>query len=314
MASTIPFETLPDDVRRLRARFEAEVEPHRADLWRYCRGLTGSPWEAEDLVQETLQRALGKLAGIWQPVSARAYLFRVATNAWIDRVRREGRWRWEEVGEDAATAEPDAELRVRAHEAVARVVTLLPPLQRVVFLLCESLGFRAREAADLLGSTEGAVKAALHRARVRLASAEPTARSAPGPLEPDALVRRFIAAFDARDADALAALLHEDAVTSIVGSADEFGREVSRRQSLAEWAAEPGRQWAEWWEVEGRRVVLALAEAAGGRGLLTVIDLERAGEMVVAQRNYYYCPELLEELAGALGIPALTHGHQYAGS
>ena len=75
------------EVRAVRMRFLDEVEPWRNDLYRYCRGLTGSVWDAEDLVQETLLRAFSKLSELhWDVLNPRAWLFVVATNVWRDRL------------------------------------------------------------------------------------------------------------------------------------------------------------------------------------------------------------------------------------
>ncbi|HLN62934.1 MAG TPA: RNA polymerase sigma factor, partial [Symbiobacteriaceae bacterium] len=82
------LEELESPLRQLRQRFEDLTEPCRPDLWRYCLRLTGSPWDAEDLVQETLARAFARMAQYWQPLEARPYLFRIATNTWIDARRR----------------------------------------------------------------------------------------------------------------------------------------------------------------------------------------------------------------------------------
>lgn len=320
----------PDDLsgaaRALRTRFEAEVEPLRGDLWRYCHRLTGSAWDAEDLVQETMQKALARLAELWQPVNTRAYLFRIASNAWIDRRRREVRMEMTNLDEDVEAADAHPDIRVQAHEALARMVALLTPLQRAVVLLCDTLDFTGPETAALLGSTEGAVKAALHRARRALASAARPSGDAspagmtdapsgaayrePGDLEP--LVRRYVEAFDARDADAIAALFHEDAEATIVGCAVEMGREVIRANSLAEWAGDPVRQWARAGRVEGRDVLFVFSEGAGGTARLhSLVELTVEGGGVREQRTYYFCPELLEHVAAELGIEAETHGHQY---
>ncbi len=71
-------------------RFRQEYEPLQPELYRYCRRLTRSPWDAEDLVQDTLARALVILGSVigQDIVNPRAWLFRVASNLWIDRVRR----------------------------------------------------------------------------------------------------------------------------------------------------------------------------------------------------------------------------------
>lgn len=81
--------TLPSDIRRSWRQFLAAFEELRPDLYRYCRHLTRSPWDAEDLAQDALARAfvtLGKSGTA--PPNPRAWLFRVATNAWIDEQRR----------------------------------------------------------------------------------------------------------------------------------------------------------------------------------------------------------------------------------
>ena len=70
------------------------IEPVRPALYRYCRRLTGDLWEAEDLLQETLLRGFGAIGrGDLHGESSRvkdtrAYLFRVATNLWVDQLRR----------------------------------------------------------------------------------------------------------------------------------------------------------------------------------------------------------------------------------
>lgn len=319
-------DDLPGAARALRTRFEAEVEPLRGDLWRYCHRLTGSAWDAEDLVQETMQKALARLAELWQPVNTRAYLFRIASNAWIDRRRREVRMELTDLDDEVAAADAHPDLRIQAHEALARMVALLTPLQRAVVLLCDTLDFTGPETAALLGSTEGAVKAALHRARRALAvAARPTdpaspahERSAPSGVtyreagELDPLVQRYVEAFDARDADAIAALFHEDAQATIVGCAVELGRDVIRANSLAEWAGDPVRQWARAGRLEGRDVLFVFCEGAGGTPRLhSLVELAVEGGGVREQRTYYFCPELLEHVASALGMEAETHGHQY---
>ena len=90
------LQSLAASVRAAQDAFVSAIEPHRDAFWRYCYRLTGSVWDAEDLVQESLARAFGRLSMVWQPPQLRAYLFRIASNTWIDsrrHARREyGRW------------------------------------------------------------------------------------------------------------------------------------------------------------------------------------------------------------------------------
>ena len=80
---------LAGDVRQSLHRFLDVYEPLRSDLYRYCRYLTRSSWDAEDLAQDAMARAfvtLGRMGGA--PPNPRAWLFRVASNLWIDATRR----------------------------------------------------------------------------------------------------------------------------------------------------------------------------------------------------------------------------------
>src|SRR5262245_57865168 len=70
-------------------RYIDRLEPHRPALHAYCRRLTGSVWDGEDLVQDTLLRVFSLLGKTDAPIdNPKAYLIRTATNLWIDRVRR----------------------------------------------------------------------------------------------------------------------------------------------------------------------------------------------------------------------------------
>lgn len=317
----VSIDALAEPLREMRLRFEAVLEPQREALWHFCRRLTGSSWDAEDLVQETMLKAFASLPNVWQPLDGRAFLFRIAANTWVDQVRRSRRAPMEDLEAHPELQAPAAaDRRVALHDAMERLVLLLPPRQRVVLLLCDSLDFRAREVAAMLATTEGAVKAALHRARVTLATA---AESGPLPrtatdhrARVDPIVARYVDAFDRRDPDAIAALLHEDAVVTIVGCAEEFGRAAARANSLSEWAADPRAQWVEPGVLEGRPALFVfyrLADAPRALGWVTTLETDADG--ILGQRQFYFTPEFIRHAAGLLGVPATTHGHQYgAGS
>ncbi|MCF6411211.1 RNA polymerase sigma factor [Pseudalkalibacillus salsuginis] len=66
--------TIVKDTRSLHNYFEKEIEPFRKDLWNYCRYVTCSPWEGEDLFQETLLKAFAMLPQIWQPLNISSVL------------------------------------------------------------------------------------------------------------------------------------------------------------------------------------------------------------------------------------------------
>ena len=306
------LEELESPLRQLRQRFEDLTEPHRPDLWRYCLRLTGSPWDAEDLVQETLARAFARMAQYWQPLEARPYLFRIATNTWID-ARRRARLPLDVL--DGQVPAPAAQDPTATLAAMETLVTLLPPRQRVVVLLTQVFDFTAGEVAAMIGTTEGAVKAALHRARTTLAAgAEAAAQASATRLTPApaSVVARYLDAFNRRDLDALCSLLSSDAVAEIVGVAEEIGRDVVRRNSLSEWAADPQPMWAEAGSLDGREAIFVFFRTAEHeQALAWIVTLDCAGDAITTLRNYCFCPDLLRHAAGQLGVPASVYGYRY---
>lgn len=306
---------LSEPLRDLRSLFAAYVDVHRPALWRYCLRLTQSAWDAEDLVQETLTKAFAHLPNFWHRLDARAYLFRIATNTWIDHLRRS---RYElDAFDDERHAPADTPVDpLEIEEAIRRLLVFLPPRQRVVFLLTQALDFRAGEVAAMLHTTEGAVKATLHRARTTLkehaAHPAPPAGDGASPAVTPSVVQTYVTLFNRRDATGIAALLDEHVAVEIVGVGEEHGRAEVEAASLAEWAADPRPQWMETGTFEGRPVGLVYYGRPGGeRTLGWVTTLEIAGDRIVRQRIYYFCPELLQQVAAAVGVPASNHGYHY---
>ena len=301
---------LADSMRALHDGFLAAIAPHRAAFWRYCYRLTGSPWDAEDLAQESLARAIGKLSNVWQPTEPRAYLFRIASNTWIDGLRRAGAAEHarEEMADQIA---PEDDVQIASADALEHLAAALPRAQAAVVLLVDVFDFRLAEAAEMLNVTVGAVKGLLQRARRSLATrrdvpdAKPTARrtAAPNPL-----AARYIDAFNRRDIDAIAAMIHDDGVVDIVGVGEDRGRKQVRADSLPQWRVDPLPQRAEAGEFAGAAVVLVFAPREDGTECLHRIDRQFwiEGRMILS-RTYFYTPELLALAGDALGMPAAQH-------
>lgn len=298
------------EIRGLRRRFAAQLDPVRPELHRYCRALTGDPWDAEDLVQETLLRGFAKLAEVhWEVERPRAWLFRVATNLWIDRRRKrlpgalpEG---WDPADEPVALA---PEVR----EALERLARQLPPRERVAVLLKDVFGWSLSEVAAASRTSVGAVKAALHRGRTKLNAAPPAAAAAPGPELPRDLLDAFCAAFNDRDMPRLVALFHADVEAEVVGMVQEYGRDQLRQGSLHhtlfDEAGDPqaavhryGDEWV---------VVLRYAKPAGV-AVEDVLRFEVCDGALSRLRYYYFCPEVLAEVTAALGLPLRANGYRY---
>src|SRR6185437_7269983 len=140
---------LPAATQQSWRRFLATYEPLRGDLYRYARYLTRSPWDAEDLVQDTLARAFVTLAQMGgDPPNPRAWLFRVASNLWIDHVRRR---RELPVDEPAIAAhEPRA-----TREAAGTLLVTLSPQERAAVVLKDVFELSLDEIAEALGTTVG---------------------------------------------------------------------------------------------------------------------------------------------------------------
>ena len=225
---------------------ELDLEQHRVELTAHCYRMLGSAFEAEDAVQETLVRAWRAFDRFEGRSSVRSWLYRIATNVCFDMLKsRQRRARPMDVapsksadsplGEalpEAAWVEPIPDSHVLptsgdpADVTVAResirlafVAALqhLPPRQRAVLILREVLRWRATEVAELLDTTVASVNSALQRARSTLATSSVTATDASRPMddEQQALLARYVDAFERYDIDSLTALLHEDATFSM---------------------------------------------------------------------------------------------------
>jgi RNA polymerase sigma-70 factor (ECF subfamily) len=234
----------------------------------------------------------------------------MATNAWIDRTRRDEPDALPD-GWDAPAAElaPTAEVR----EGLERLARVLPPRERAAVLLVDVFDLTLDETASLLEMTVGAVKAALHRARGKLARARDLAPERAPARErlPDERVDRFVSAFNARDLDGLAALFLDDAQARVIGMVQEYGREQIAKGSLHHTIFdEEGAPRVERALFRGEPVLLVWYEK-GTRAVEDVIRLAGDGRGIVALDYYYFCPEVLAEVGAALSVPIRTNGHRY---
>jgi RNA polymerase sigma-70 factor (ECF subfamily) len=195
-----------------RAQFLARVGELRPELHRYCARLTGSVFDGEDIVQDTLARGLAAVDQLDHLPALRPWLFRIAHNRAIDVVRERARRTGEPLAADEpiADASPGSELlRAEAvHLAVSRFIAL-PPAQRSAVILKDVLELSLDEIAGVLDMSLDAVKGALARGRARLVTLQAAAQtSAPPPPSP--AIARYAALFNAHDWDALRALLADD--------------------------------------------------------------------------------------------------------
>jgi RNA polymerase sigma-70 factor (TIGR02960 family) len=245
--------------------FRELTEPHRRELLVHCYRMLGSFQDAEDALQDTLLAAWQGLGGFEGRASLRTWLYRIATNQCLNARRSASRRpakAWDVPGvvppeptrlgevvwlepfpdvllEGAIDVPLGPDVRYEQSESISlafvKALQLLPPRQLAVLILRDVLGFHANEVADMLDSTVESVTSALKRARANLRRRRSPAadRESPptsdSPSE-DAIVAKFVSAYESADLDALVALLTDDVFISMPPMPFEYeGREVVAR-------------------------------------------------------------------------------------
>jgi RNA polymerase sigma-70 factor (TIGR02960 family) len=245
--------------------FEELAQPFRRELQVHCYRMLGSFQDAEDALQDTLLSAWRGLGGFAERASLRTWLYRIATNTCLNARRSAGRRKakeWDVPGveppeptqlgevpwlepypdtllEGAIDISPGPDARFDQTESISlafvTALQLLPPRQLAVLVLRDVLGFHANEVADMLDSTVESVNSALKRARAGLAMKLPPGgerRPAPACDSPseNAIVAKFVAAYESADLDSLVALLTDDVFISMPPLPFEYqGREPASR-------------------------------------------------------------------------------------
>lgn len=324
-----PVSELSDTVKESWHRFLDIYEPLRPDLYRYCRYLTRSPWDAEDLAQDTLARAFVTLGCVFKemPPNPRAWLFRVASNLWIDRTRR-----MREVAGDVPemSAEPESQVDP---EAAGALIVRLSPQERAAVVLKDVFDFTLEEIAQALSTSAGAIKAALHRGRSKLREPAPT--DLPGPNAPTReVLNAFCDAFNTRDLDRLTALLLDTATVEIVGLVTEYGPEAARDPETGSFygmmfgdlSSEDPRGGVEPHlrkgvlsttpRVEARNhraepILLFWYAHEDGEAVRAVVRVETDGNHLAHVRNYFFTPDVIAEVCRELDVPFHINGYRY---
>jgi RNA polymerase sigma-70 factor (ECF subfamily) len=242
-----------------------ELEQYRPQLTAYCYRMLGSPFDAEDAVQDTLVRAWRGADRFEGRAAVRSWLYRIATNVCLDMLKSsqrrarpmdlgparepvesnlyipaEARW-IEPIPDTMIGAEDPADVAV-ARESVrlALVAALqhLPARQRAVLILREVLRWEASEVAELLDTTVASVNSSLQRARATLAKSNLSASDSQQPLtaaERD-LLERYVSAFQRYDLSSLTSLIREDATQSM----PPFDMWLAGRDDIFAWWFGPG--------------------------------------------------------------------------
>jgi RNA polymerase sigma-70 factor (ECF subfamily) len=249
------------------SELEAQFEQYRSELKAYCYRMLGSPFDAEDAVQETFIRAWRGFERFEGRAALRSWLYRIATNVSLDMLNgKERRARpmdlgpaqepvesnlntlpevtWIEPVPDSIVVAGDgdpaevAQSRETLRLAFVAALQHLPPRQRAVLILCEGLRWKASEVAELLDTSVASVNSALQRARATLESSNVSATTTSASVDvADAeLLDRYVKAFEAYDMEALTSLIQEDATQSM----PPFDMWLSGRDDILSWWVGPG--------------------------------------------------------------------------
>ena len=311
---------LGDDTRRAASQawfdYLEFLDPFRPDLFRYCRRLTGDPWEAEDLVQDTVEQGFAKLASVHHQIQhPRAYILRIASNLWVDRLRR----RHTEAGILERTAQdptrepfalPSADRGISVRDAGSVLLGRLAPKERAALLLKDVFDLSLEETASILRTSIGAVKSALHRGRERLREPmEDGITTSQRPTPAAEAVEQFVARYNARDLPGLLELMLDGATIEMHGHVYEAGREGFERKDgwfhhnfFNPLDGSPSEAVWKIAEFRSEPVVLVLSDSGPEASLSSVMRFEASGGKVAGIRVYALCPDVVAEVAEELGL------------
>ncbi|MGV3464646.1 MAG: RNA polymerase sigma factor [Heyndrickxia sp.] len=302
------LQMIGEDSKQIWNKYWNLIQPFRNDLWYYCLKLTGSPWDAEDLIQDTILKSFASLSALShreQSLKTKAFLFRVATNHWLDQCRKKG-MQLDEIQE--ISSEEDITEYMEVKEAIEILIHHLAPRQAVVFILMESFRFKAKEVAELLATTEGAVHAMLNRARRKLKSIIPHDFSKKKELTHSLnskAIKEFMDKYNRKDFKGLAEMLIDEATYSFVEmGSTEYGKETITKYSLN---PEKVRNHENIF-VYSRRLwkmdaIVFVEKTSNGERLFDINTIEWNNGKIERWKCYYFCREFMQFAAKELNMP-----------
>jgi RNA polymerase sigma-70 factor (ECF subfamily) len=308
-----------------------ELEQYRRELTGYCYRMLGSPFDADDAVQETMVRAWRSIESFEGRSSLRSWLYRIATNVCLDMLRSSQRraspmdmgpasttdaftgaalpdHTWVQPMPDARvlpeTSDP-AELAASKETvrlAFVAALQCLPARQRAVLILREVLRWQATEVAELLGTSVASVNSALQRARATMSARDADALVADVTVDAEQreLLARYVDAFERYDITSLVSLLHEDAVMTM----PPYDFWLRGPAEMARFFTGPGSKCRD------SRLLATTAngcaafasyhpDGQGGRGPWALQVIEISGDKIIGHHNF-----IEPSLFAAFGFPA----------
>jgi RNA polymerase sigma-70 factor (ECF subfamily) len=276
---------------------ERVLETMRPRLHRYCARMVGSVIDGEDVLQDAMIKAVAAHTGAGAIGNPEGWLFRIAHNTALDFLRR--RKRQEALrGEEEVDMMADPLDAVESRQIAAtslRTFMRLPTAQRASVILMDVLGCSLKEICEVLDCSLPSAKAALHRGRAQLREMAGEPEDSPQPTLSDAERARlgaYVAHFNARDFDAIRAMISDDIRLDLVNRTRMRGKaEVSRYfgnySGVNDWHLMPGL-------VEGRPAILVFDPRQPDSGPKYFMLLDWSAEKVATIRDFRYATYIID--------------------
>jgi RNA polymerase sigma-70 factor (ECF subfamily) len=275
-------------------KFENRLAALRPRLHRYCARMTGSAVSGEDVLQDTLVKALRARAQGAAVENLEGWLFRIAHNASLDFLRERARNAFVDLTEELeATPLPDAEIVAIGFQTFLR----LPELQRCAVILKDVLGHSVEDIAGIAECSPAAAKSALQRGRAALRRLVQEPQDTRLPLMSAAdrqKISAYVQLFRAGDFDSIRAMLAEDVKLELVNrlklqGRDNIGHYFTRYGEVAKWRFALGA-------VEGQPAMLVFDGTGPMASPAHFVLIDWSGQRITAIRDFLFAPYVLEAL------------------
>jgi RNA polymerase sigma factor (sigma-70 family) len=276
------------------AEFEERLQALRPRLHRYCARMTGSAVNGEDVLQDTLVKALHARAQGAAVDNLEGWLFRIAHNASLDFLRERSRNAVVALAEDLEAAPlPEAEIVAIGFQTFLR----LPELQRCAVILKDVLGHSVEEIAGIAACSVATAKSALQRGRAALRRLAQLPEDTRLPLMSDSDRRRinaYVELFRSGDFDAIRAMLAADVKLDLVNrlqleGRDQIERYFTRYAQATQWRFALGA-------VEGLPAMLVFDSTGSMERPAHFVLIDWAESRIVGIRDFLFAPYVLEAI------------------
>jgi RNA polymerase sigma-70 factor (ECF subfamily) len=274
--------------------FEDRLEALRPRLHRYCARMTGSAVNGEDVLQDTLVKALRARAEGARVDNLEGWLFRIAHNTSLDFLRDRSRNTVVPLTEDVEAAPmPEADIVAISFRTFLR----LPELQRCAVILKDVLGHSVEEIAGIAECSPPAAKSALQRGRAALRQLAQAPEDARLPLMSDSDRRKitaFVHLFRSGDFDAIRAMLADDVKLDLVNrlqleGRDRIGLYFSRYAQETKWRFALGA-------VEGQPAMLVFDSTGQMERPAHFVLVDWSENRIIEIRDFLFAPYVLEAM------------------